>query len=283
MNPSLPAKKPGWLKNHLPGGESYLEVKKIVEQHNLNTICSSGKCPNLGECWGRGTATFMILGDICTRSCRFCATKTGKPDLVDMNEPGRVAESVRLMHLKHVVITSVDRDDLPDSGAEIWASTIREIRRVNYGTTIEALIPDFSGNRNALQVVIEEHPEIISHNLETIKKLTPAIRSKANYNTSLQVLDQIAENGVIAKSGIMVGLGETEEEVWTLMDDLRNVGCSILTIGQYLQPTRDHYPVHEYINPGQFFKYKEEGLKKGFAFVESQPLVRSSYHAEKHV
>ena len=283
MTLPLPAKKPEWLKIHLPGGESYLEVKNIVERHKLNTICLSGKCPNLGECWGRGTATFMILGDICTRSCKFCATKTGKPAPVDLNEPERIAESVKLMQLKHVVITSVDRDDLLDGGAALWASTIREIKKTNPGTTIEALVPDFKGSRNALQVVIEERPDIISHNLETIKRLTPAIRNKANYNTSLQVLEQIAENGVIAKSGIMVGLGETEEEVWTLMDDLRNVGCSILTIGQYLQPTRAHYPVHEYINPFQFSKYKEEGLKKGFTFIESQPLVRSSYHAEKHV
>lgn len=280
---NLPSKKPAWLKSRLPGGESYLEVKRIVEQNHLNTICSSGKCPNLGECWGRGTATFMILGDVCTRSCKFCATKTGKPLPVDHDEPARVASSVKRMMLKHVVLTSVDRDDLPDGGAATWAAVIREIRSVNPGTTIEALIPDFRSVMENTQMVIEERPEIISHNLETVKRLTPQIRSKADYSGSLKVLEQIARSGVTAKSGIMVGLGETEEEVSELMDDLLGSGCSILTIGQYLQPTKDQYPVQEYIHPDQFRKYKELGLKKGFNHVESQPLVRSSYHAEKHV
>ncbi len=283
MLQNLPAKKPQWLKSRLPEGGSYLMVKKVVEQNKLHTICSSGKCPNLGECWGRGTATFMILGDICTRSCKFCATISGKPLPVDEDEPARVAESVKLMRLKHVVITSVDRDDLPDGGASIWAGTIREIRKINPGTTIEALIPDFMGHRDNLRMIINEHPEIISHNLETVKRITPEIRSKANYDVSLSVLDQLAGNGIITKSGIMVGLGETEDEVSDLMDDLREIACSILTIGQYLQPTRDHYPVREYIHPDQFEKYKLLGLKKGFIHVESQPLVRSSYHAEKHV
>jgi lipoic acid synthetase len=283
MTQKLPANKPRWLKSRLPSGESYLNVKRIVDQNELHTICSSGKCPNLGECWGRGTATFMILGEICTRSCRFCATLTGKPNPVDTGEPVRVAESVKLMQLKHVVLTSVDRDDLPDGGAAVWASTIREIRKVNPGTTIEALIPDFNGIRESLQFVIEERPEIISHNLETVEGLTPNIRSKANYSMSLGVLEQISANGITSKSGIMVGLGETEDEVVALMDDLRQVSCSILTIGQYLQPTRNHYPVQEYIHPDQFLRYRDIGLKKGFTYVESQPLVRSSYHAEKHV
>lgn len=283
MPQNLPSKKPSWLKSRLPKGESYLEVKRIVDANHLNTICSSGKCPNLGECWGRGTATFMILGDICTRSCKFCATKTGKPIPPDAEEPFRVADSVKRMQLKHVVLTSVDRDDLPDGGAAMWAATIREIRKVTPGTTIEALVPDFNGNPGNLQTVIAERPEIISHNLETVKRLTPQIRSKANYSGSLAVLEQIAANGVTAKSGIMVGLGETEDEVSELMDDLVITGCSILTIGQYLQPTKDNYPVQEYVHPDQFAKYKEWGMKKGFTHVESQPLVRSSYHAEKHV
>lgn len=283
MTKPLPANKPRWLKSRLPEGGSYLLVKRIVEQNKLHTICSSGKCPNLGECWGRGTATFMILGDICTRSCKFCATKTGKPLPLDTGEPNRVAESVKLMSLKHVVITSVDRDDLPDGGAAVWARTISEIRKINPETTIEALIPDFMGDKRDLQKVIAGRPEIISHNLETVKRLTPEIRSTADYAMSLKVLDQISANGITSKSGIMVGLGETEEEVQALMDDLREVSCSIFTIGQYLQPTKDHYPVQEYIHPDQFLKYKDWGLKKGFAHVESEPLVRSSYHAEKHV
>lgn len=283
MTKPLPANKPRWLKSRLPEGKSYLMVKSIVETNKLHTICSSGKCPNLGECWGRGTATFMILGDICTRSCKFCATKTGTPLPLDTGEPHRVAESVRLMRLKHVVITSVDRDDLPDGGAAVWARTISEIRKINPETTIEALIPDFMGNRKNLQQVIAERPEVISHNLETIKRITPKIRSKANYAMSLEILDQISANGITSKSGIMVGLGETEEEVLALIDDLREVYCSIFTIGQYLQPTKDHYPVQEYIHPDQFLRYKDWGLKKGFAHVESEPLVRSSYHAEKHV
>jgi lipoyl synthase len=283
MSNILPGNKPRWLKSNLPAGESYLKVKRIVSENNLHTICSSGKCPNLGECWGRGTATFLILGDICTRSCKFCATTTGNPLPVDTNEHHRIAESVNLMKLKHVVITSVDRDDLPDGGATIWAATIRGIRDVNPEITIEALIPDFNGIHKNLQLLIDEQPDIISHNLETVKRLTPQIRSKASYTMSLDVLAQISASGLITKSGIMVGLGETEEEVLALMDDLRSVGCSVLTIGQYLQPTSNHFPVQEYIHPDQFLKYKEMGLNKGFKYVESQPLIRSSYYAEKHI
>jgi len=276
-------RKPDWLKIKLPKGEIYLKVKGIVEEQGLHTICSSGKCPNLGECWAAGTATFMILGDICTRSCKFCATKTGKPLPVDATEPGKIANSVKLMKLKHVVLTSVDRDDLPDGGAVLWAETIRQIRETCPGTTIETLVPDFGGNIENIQMVIAERPEIISHNLETVRRLTPQVRSAAQYDRSLQLLKQVADSGLTAKSGIMAGLGETEAEVLETMDDLRAVNCSIFTIGQYLQPTRSHLPVIEYIRPELFEKYREAGLKKGFTHVESKPLVRSSYHAEKHV
>jgi lipoic acid synthetase len=283
MTPVSQTKKPAWLKTRLPEGDKSREVKRIVSQYNLHTICSSGKCPNLGECWGAGTATFLILGDICTRSCRFCATKTGQPLPVDPDEPARVAASIKLMNLRHAVITSVDRDDLPDAGAMAWVATIREIRKVNSGTTIEALIPDFNGSRENLERVMAEHPKLISHNLETVRRLTPTIRSKASYSRSLDVLEHIGANGIRTKSGIMVGLGETEEEVLELMDDLCQVRCSILTIGQYLQPTREHLPVQEYIHPDQFKQYRLAGLEKGFVHVESRPLVRSSYHAARHV
>ncbi|NVO21548.1 MAG: lipoyl synthase [Bacteroidetes bacterium] len=276
-------RKPDWLKIRLPKGESYLKVKGILETQGLNTICTSGKCPNLGECWAAGTATFMILGDTCTRSCKFCATKTGKPLPVDIEEPARIASSVKEMKLKHVVLTSVDRDDLPDGGASAWASAIRTIRVSCPGTTVETLIPDFSGMVDNIQLVVNEKPEIISHNLETVERLTPLVRSAALYQRSLDVLKQVSENGITAKSGIMIGLGETQEEVLKAMDDLRNVGCNIMTIGQYLRPTREHLAVHEYITPGQFDVYRNEGLKRGFKHIESKPLVRSSYHAEKHV
>jgi lipoic acid synthetase len=275
--------KPDWLKIQLPSGENYLKVKQLVDGQGLHTICSSGKCPNMGECWSAGTATLMILGDICTRSCKFCATKTGKPLPPDPSEPIKIAGTVKALHLKHVVITSVDRDDLPDGGASHWASAIRAIREKCPETTIETLIPDFSGDASHLELVLSEHPEIISHNLETVERLTPQVRSAANYERSLEVIRQIAAFGITAKSGIMAGLGETEEEVIRVMDDLRAVGCSILTIGQYLQPTAHHHPVIEYIHPEQFEKYRIEGLKRGFSHVESKPLVRSSYHAEKHV
>lgn len=276
-------KKPEWLKIRLRGNEHFAETKRIVESHCLHTICTSGKCPNMGECWSRGTATFMIAGEICTRSCRFCNTLTGKPLPLDPQEPGRVAESVRLMQLKHAVVTSVDRDDLPDLGAGHWAATIREIKAVNPGTSLEVLIPDFQGRLDLVDLVIDAHPEIISHNMETVRRISPTVRSAAKYETSLAVLRHIAERGVTTKTGIMVGLGETEEEVWELMDDVLNQGVRILTIGQYLQPSRKNIPVSEYIHPDQFAAYREKALEKGFRHVESAPLVRSSYHAEKHV
>lgn len=276
-------RKPEWLKISIGANERYTETKRIVESHCLHTICSSGRCPNMGECWGKGTATFMIAGDICTRSCKFCNTRTGRPLPLDPDEPLHVAESVALMKLSHAVITSVDRDDLPDLGAAHWAQTIREIKRLNPETTTEVLIPDFQGRKELVSQVIEAGPEIISHNMETVKRISPQVRSAANYHTSLEVIRQIAESGTTAKSGIMVGLGETPAEVEELMDDLIAVGCKILTIGQYLQPTHKHYPVVAYITPEQFAIYKETGLKKGFGQVESAPLVRSSYHAEKHI
>ena len=276
-------RKPEWLKISIGANERYTETKRIVESHCLHTICSSGRCPNMGECWGKGTATFMIGGDICTRCCKFCNTQTGKPLPLDMEEPTHVAESIALMKLSHAVITSVDRDDLPDLGAAHWACTIREINRLNPETTIEVLIPDFQGRKKLVSQVIEAQPEIISHNMETVKRITPLVRSAARYETSLEVIRQIADSGITAKSGIMVGLGETPEEVEELMDDLRRAGCQILTIGQYLQPSHKHYPVAEYVTPAQFASYKETGLTKGFDQVESAPLVRSSYHAEKQV
>lgn len=276
-------RKPEWLKISIGANERYTETKRIVESHCLHTICSSGRCPNMGECWGKGTATFMIAGDICTRSCKFCNTQTGRPLPLDPDEPTHVAESIALMKLSHAIITSVDRDDLPDLGAAHWAQTIREIKRLNPETTTEVLIPDFQGRKELVDQVIKACPEIISHNMETVKRISPQVRSAANYHTSLEVIRQIAESGITAKSGIMVGLGETPAEVEELMDDLISVGCKILTIGQYLQPTHKHFPVAAYITPEQFAVYKETGLKKGFEQVESAPLVRSSYHAEKHI
>lgn len=274
-------RKPEWLKISIGANERYTETKRIVESHCLHTICSSGRCPNMGECWGRGTATFMIGGNICTRSCKFCNTQTGRPLPLDPQEPTHVAESVRLMKLSHAVVTSVDRDDLPDLGAAHWAQTIREIRRLNPETTIEVLIPDFQGRKDLVEQVIEARPDIISHNMETVRRISPLVRSAARYDTSLEVIRQIAASGITAKSGIMVGLGETPVEVEELMDDLRAAGCQIMTIGQYLQPSHRHYPVAEYVTPEQFKRYEETGLAKGFTQVESGPLVRSSYHAEK--
>ena len=276
-------RKPDWLKIKVPSGKEYVQVKDIVERHKLHTICTSGKCPNMAECWGQGTATFMILGDICTRSCKFCATKTGKPGAIDLDEPRNLAESVKLMKLKHCVITSVDRDDLEDGGANHWAETIREVKKLNPETTIEGLIPDFLGKPEPIQKVLDAGAEVISHNLETMRRLTPQVRSAAQYERSLAVIRQIAQSSATAKSGIMAGLGETEAEVLEVMDDLLKVGCEVLTIGQYLQPTKDHLPVSEYVHPDIFKKWEIIGLEKGFRFVESQPLVRSSYHAEKHV
>lgn len=276
-------RKPDWLKIKVPSGKEYLSVKEVINRHKLHTICTSGHCPNMHECWGRGTATLMILGDICTRSCGFCNVKTGRPLPVVREEPERVAESVRLLKLKHVVLTSVDRDDLDDGGAEIWALTVKEIKKTNHETTIETLIPDFDGREELIRQVVDAGPEVVSHNLETVRRITPWARSRAKYDTSLKTLEIIAATDAVPKSGIMVGLGETPEEVLETMDDLRSVGVEVMTIGQYLQPTKKHLPVVEYVTPGQFEEYRKAGLEKGFHFVESSPLVRSSYHAEKHV
>jgi len=275
--------KPKWLRVKLPTGEDYKKVRRVVEEHQLHTICESGNCPNMGECWGAGTATFMILGNICTRSCGFCAVDTGRPDQVDMYEPGRVARSVKLMGVKHCVITSVDRDDLKDGGSEIWAQTVRAIRFQSPGTTLETLIPDFMGKWENLQRIIDVAPEIVSHNLETVRRLTKQVRIQAKYDRSLEVLKRLKASGIKTKSGVMLGLGETDVEVIETMEDLRSVGVDILTLGQYLQPTRKHLPVAEFITPEKFAEYKGLGLEMGFRFVESGPLVRSSYHAEKHL
>jgi lipoic acid synthetase len=276
-------RKPEWLKVKLPIGEEYRKVREIVSEHKLNTICASGNCPNMGECWGAGTATFMILGNICTRSCGFCAVATGRPLNVDSDEPTRVAESVKLMKVKHCVITSVDRDDLKDGGSFIWVETIKAIREISPGTTLETLIPDFQGKWENLQRVIDIAPEIISHNLETVRRLTKQVRVQAKYDRSLEVLKRISGAGVRTKSGVMLGLGEKYSEVLETMDDLLASGVSILTLGQYLQPTRSHLPVAAFIHPDEFAEYKKIGLEKGFRYVESGPLVRSSYHAEKHM
>ncbi len=273
-------RKPSWLKIKLTNTPQYPVVRKIVEKHQLHTICSSGKCPNIGECWNIGTATFMILGDICTRSCKFCATQTGKPLAPDPAEPQKVAESVQLMQLKHCVITSVDRDDLPDQGAAHWAETIRAIRTVNPNTIIEVLIPDFDARLELLDIVIAAKPDIIGHNLETTERLSPTVRSRADYRRSLDVLKYISTHS-IGKTGIMVGLGETSDEVNKVMLDARNNGVRLFTIGQYLQPTKQHLAVNEYVHPDQFNLYKEFGKKIGFDNIESGPLVRSSYMAEK--
>jgi lipoic acid synthetase len=275
--------KPDWLKIKVPKGKEYIGVRDVIDRNKLHTICSSGQCPNKEDCWGRGTATFMILGNICTRSCKFCAVATGRPLPADLAEPARIAESVKKMNLKHCVITSVDRDDLEDGGAAIWAATIRAVKELSPATTIETLVPDFRGRKELLQIVIEARPEVISHNLETVKRLTPQVRSAAIYERSLEVVGWVAQSGIRSKSGIMLGLGETEEEVIRVMDDLRSVGCEVMTIGQYLQPTLKHLPVQEYIHPDQFEKYRKMGLEKGFRHVESGPLVRSSYRAEKHM
>ncbi|MFT4660066.1 MAG: lipoic acid synthetase [Patiriisocius sp.] len=277
------AKKPDWLRVKLPTGENFKKVRKIVSDNDLHTICQSGNCPNMGECWGAGTATFMILGNICTRSCGFCSVATGRPDTVDTFEPAKIAQSVLLMEVKHCVITSVDRDDLKDGGSVIWANTIRAIRRKSPSTTLETLIPDFAGKWENLQRIIDEKPEIVSHNLETVRRLTKEVRIQAKYDRSLELLRRLKKSGMKTKSGVMLGLGESKEEVLETMDDLRSVGVDILTLGQYLQPTLNHLAVDSFITPEQFAEYKEIGLKKGFRFVESGPLVRSSYHAEKHL
>ena len=276
-------KKLKWLRVKLPIGENYRKVRSLVDEHKLHTICESGSCPNMGECWGEGTATFMILGNVCTRSCGFCAVKTGKPEKVDDYEPGRVANSVKIMRVKHAVVTSVDRDDLKDGGSEIWAQTVRAIRKQSPGTTLETLIPDFAGKWENLQVIIDVAPEIVSHNLETVRRLTKQVRIQAKYDRSLEVLFRLKKGGMHTKSGLMLGLGESEQEILETMQDLRNVGVEVLTLGQYLQPTLKHLPVVEFINPEKFEYYKIKGIEMGFRYVESGPLVRSSYHAEKHL
>ncbi len=284
MNDNQPkARLPRWMKMKMPSGETYSMVKNLVNRHGLHTICTSGNCPNIGECWNRGTATFMILGEICTRNCKFCGVKTGKPLPPDPAEPLRVAESVRIMHLKHAVITSVDRDDLPDLGASFWAETIKEIKGLNPEIKIEVLVPDFQGRAELIVQVAHAGPDVMSHNMETVERLTPQIRSAAKYRRSLEVISAIAETGIVAKSGIMLGLGEKEEEIFKTMDDLLEAGCKVMTIGQYLAPTASHLHVVKYVEPEQFEKYRTIGLEKGFSFVESSPLVRSSYRAEQHV
>lgn len=276
-------KKPEWLRVKLPIGKEYLKVREIVDTHKLHTICQSGNCPNMGECWGAGTATFMILGNICTRSCGFCAVATGKPLPVDWEEPERVARSVKLMNVKHCVITSVDRDDLKDGGSIIWAETIKAIRKISPETKFECLIPDFAGKKENILRIIEAKPDIVSHNIETVRRLTSMVRIQAKYDRSLEVLKFLKENGMKTKSGLMVGLGETDEEVFQTIDDLAEAKVDVVTIGQYLQPTAKHLKVQRFVHPDKFAEYKKYALKKNFHHVESGPLVRSSYHAERHV
>lgn len=283
LDNSVRIKKPKWLRVKLPTGENYRKVRALVDEHKLHTICESGSCPNMGECWGEGTATFMILGNICTRSCGFCAVQTGKPLEADPFEPGRVAHSVKTMGVKHAVITSVDRDDLKDGGASIWAQTVRAVRQQSPGTTMETLIPDFAGKWENLQQIIDVAPEIVSHNLETVRRLTKQVRIQAKYDRSLEVLFRLKKGGMRTKSGVMLGLGETREEIIETLEDLRSVQVDILTLGQYLQPTPKHLPVQYFVTPEEFDEYKQIGLEMGFRYVESGPLVRSSYHAEKHI
>ena len=273
---------PEWLKMQRASGENYSRVKHLVEENHLHTICTSGNCPNIGECWNSGTATFMILGDICTRACKFCNTTTGKPLPPDAGEPLRLARSVNTLGLKHCVITSVDRDDLPDGGASFWAAVITAVKQVNPDLTLETLIPDFDGKPENLQMIIDSNPDVISHNIETVRRLTPVIRTKAKYDTSLDVIEYVSRYGKISKSGFMLGLGESEPEIFDTMDDLVNAGCKVLTLGQYLKPSEKHLEVSAYITPAKFDEYRQIALSKGFKFVESRPLVRSSFHAEKH-
>ena len=273
-------RKPYWLKIRLRSDETSAEVERIVEGHSLHTICSSGMCPNKAECWSRRTATFMIMGDICTRSCRFCATRTGRPLPLDEQEPDNVARSVKLMHLKHVVVTSVTRDDLPDAGARHWARTVEAIRRENPDTTIELLISDMDARAESIDIVLASKPDIVGHNIETVERLTPEVRSRAKYATSLAALRHIARSGTIAKSGLMVGLGESDEEVLSALEDLHKAGVRIVTIGQYLQPTKEHHPVAAYITPEKFEWYRLKALEMGFSYCASAPLVRSSYLAD---
>lgn len=276
-------KKPSWLRVKLPTGESYRHVRSLVDNHKLHTICESGNCPNMGECWGEGTATFMILGNVCTRSCGFCAVATGRPDPVDFDEPQRVAEAIYLMKVKHAVITSVDRDELKDGGSIIWFNTIKAVKSLNPETTLETLVPDFKGQMENVQRIIEAAPEVVSHNIETVERLTRQVRIQAKYRRSMDVLKVLKEGGMRTKSGIMLGLGERKEEVLQTMEDLRNSGVDVITIGQYLQPTNKHLPVMRFVHPDEFAEYREAGYQMGFDYVESGPLVRSSYHSEKHV
>lgn len=275
--------KPKWLRVKLPTGENYRHVRSLVDEHKLHTICESGNCPNMGECWGEGTATFMILGNICTRSCGFCAVATGKPMEADPFEPLRVAKSIQLMGVKHAVITSVDRDDLADGGSAIWFDTVAQVRKISPGTTMETLIPDFAGKWENLQRIIDAAPEVVSHNLETVRRLTKQVRIQAKYDRSLEVLLRLKQADMRTKSGVMLGLGESDSEILETIDDLSAVGVDILTLGQYLQPTPKHLPVREFVTPEKFAEYKTYALGKGFRYVESGPLVRSSYHAEKHL
>ncbi|MEZ4794953.1 MAG: lipoyl synthase [Flavobacteriaceae bacterium] len=284
LETSKPTPKPKWLRVKLPTGKKYTELRGLVEKYNLNTICTSGSCPNMGECWTDGTATFMILGNICTRSCGFCGVKTGRPETVDWDEPEKVAHSIKIMNIKHAVITSVDRDDLKDMGSIIWAETVKAIRRMNPKTTLETLIPDFQGVTRNIDRIIDVAPEVVSHNMETVKRLTREVRIQAKYERSLEVLRYLKSQGVArTKSGIMLGLGESESEVLETLQDLRSVGLDIVTLGQYLQPSKKHLPVKEFITPDQFKKYETIGLEMGFRHVESGALVRSSYHAHKHI
>ncbi len=276
-------KKPNWLRVKLPVGENYKQVRGLVDQYKLHTICESGNCPNMGECWGEGTATFMILGNVCTRSCGFCAVATGRPGTVDWDEPQKVAEAIHLMRVKHAVITSVDRDELEDGGSQIWFNTIQAVRALNPGTTLETLIPDFKGEEPLIQKIIDAAPEVVSHNIETVESLTRKVRIQAKYERSMYTLSFLKKGGMRTKSGIMLGLGETMEEVLQTMRDLRENGVDVLTVGQYLQPTKNHLPVARYITPEEFGELREAGYEMGFDYVESGPLVRSSYHSEKHV
>jgi lipoic acid synthetase len=276
-------KKPSWLKVKLPTGENYRRVRKLVDEHQLHTICESGNCPNMGECWGEGTATFMILGNTCTRSCSFCAVATGRANSYDLDEPRRVAEAIKLMAVKHAVITSVNRDELPDKGAKVWADTIRLVKQESPGTTMETLIPDFLTHWDLLYQVIDEKPEVVSHNMETVKRLYRKVRPQAKYERSLEQIKLTKERGRRTKSGVMLGLGETEAEVLEVMQDLLDHKCDVITLGQYLQPTKMHLNVEEFVTPEQFAYYKEAGLAMGFNYVESGALVRSSYHAERHI
>lgn len=277
------SKKPDWLRVKLPIGEDYRKVRHLVDEYKLHTICQSGNCPNMGECWGAGTATFMILGNVCTRSCSFCAVKTGRPAEYDEDEPRRVAEAIFLMGVKHAVITSVNRDELKDRGAEIWHKTVKKVKEISPGTTIETLIPDVKANWDALERMISAGQEVVSHNMETVQELYRKVRPQARYERSLEQIKLTKAYGKRTKSGIMVGLGETPEQVFEIMDDLVAHGCDVFTIGQYLQPTKMHIEVAEYVHPDVFAMYKEEGLRRGFMYVESSPLVRSSYHAERHL